>query len=80
MAILAKTSLRDFQACYQQLPQLPNYDFLRSPEIGLVMVRGRTGGTGNPFNTKGPLLAASSKWIAITDSATLPGDRTVMQK
>jgi alpha-D-ribose 1-methylphosphonate 5-triphosphate synthase subunit PhnG len=50
MAILAKAALKDFQACYQQLPPVPNYNFLRSPEIGLVMVRGRTGGTGNPFN------------------------------
>ena len=28
----------------------PEYRYLRPPEIGLAMVRGRTGGTGNPFN------------------------------
>ena len=28
----------------------PDYGFLRSPEIGLAMVRGRTEGTGEPFN------------------------------
>ena len=28
----------------------PEYQFLRSPEIGLAMVRGRAGGTGQPFN------------------------------
>ncbi|WP_303289898.1 phosphonate C-P lyase system protein PhnG [Marinobacter sp. SS5-14b] len=28
----------------------PDYRHLRAPEIGLAMVRGRTGGTGNPFN------------------------------
>lgn len=28
----------------------PAYEVLRAPEIGLVMVRGRTGGTGDRFN------------------------------
>ena len=28
----------------------PGYEVLRAPEIGLVMVRGRTGGTGDRFN------------------------------
>lgn len=28
----------------------PDYDWLRPPEIGSVMVRGRAGGTGAPFN------------------------------
>lgn len=32
------------------LPDLPAHEVLRSPEIGTVMVRGRTGGTGNAFN------------------------------
>ena len=29
----------------------PAYDWLRVPETGLAMVRGRMGGTGDPFNT-----------------------------
>jgi alpha-D-ribose 1-methylphosphonate 5-triphosphate synthase subunit PhnG len=32
------------------LGALPEYRFLRSPEIGLAMVRGRTEGLGQPFN------------------------------
>ncbi len=31
-------------------PDLPAHSFLRPPEIGAVMVRGRTGGVGQPFN------------------------------
>ncbi|MGB8812019.1 MAG: phosphonate C-P lyase system protein PhnG [Paracoccaceae bacterium] len=31
-------------------PTLPAHEFLRTPEIGAVMVRGRIGGTGQPFN------------------------------
>ncbi|MBZ4023138.1 phosphonate C-P lyase system protein PhnG [Rhodobacter sp. TJ_12] len=32
------------------LPDLPTYAWLRAPEIGAVMVRGRMGATGAPFN------------------------------
>lgn len=32
------------------MPALPPHSFLRPPEIGAVMVRGRIGGTGGPFN------------------------------
>lgn len=31
-------------------PDLPAHDMLRPPEIGAVMVQGRAGGTGQPFN------------------------------
>ncbi|MFV0293257.1 MAG: phosphonate C-P lyase system protein PhnG [Paracoccus sp. (in: a-proteobacteria)] len=32
------------------LPDLPQHDLLRAPEIGAVMMRGRAGGTGTVFN------------------------------
>jgi alpha-D-ribose 1-methylphosphonate 5-triphosphate synthase subunit PhnG len=32
------------------LPDLPPHSLLRAPEIGAVMVRGRIGGSGQPFN------------------------------
>lgn len=32
------------------LPEVPGHDMLRPPEVGAVMVRGRVGGTGAPFN------------------------------
>lgn len=31
-------------------PDLPDHRVLRAPEIGTAMVRGRSGGTGAPFN------------------------------
>lgn len=31
-------------------PEIPTHDLLRAPEIGAVMVRGRIGGSGLPFN------------------------------
>lgn len=34
----------------QLFPDLPGYSVLRAPEVGAVMVRGRIGGVGQPFN------------------------------
>lgn len=47
MALLAKSSPARLAAL---MPQLPDHETLRAPEIGAVMVRGRTGATGAPFN------------------------------
>jgi alpha-D-ribose 1-methylphosphonate 5-triphosphate synthase subunit PhnG len=50
MAVLARASSADIAALLDQLPALPAYRRLRGPEAGLVMLRGRTGGTGAAFN------------------------------
>ncbi|MDT9071425.1 phosphonate C-P lyase system protein PhnG, partial [Escherichia coli] len=34
----------------QLLPDLPDHALLRAPETGTVMVQGRIGATGAPFN------------------------------
>ena len=50
MGILARATRQELENALATLPQLPAYELLRRPEIGLAMVRGRAGGTGNPFN------------------------------
>lgn len=50
MGTLAKAELAVLEGCVARLGELPAYGFLRSPEIGLVMVRGRSGGGGDAFN------------------------------
>ncbi|MCT8998836.1 phosphonate C-P lyase system protein PhnG [Chelativorans intermedius] len=50
MAVLARATRHELEAAWQGLGARPPYAFLRQPEIGLVMVRGRAGGTGSPFN------------------------------
>ncbi|GAB1360812.1 phosphonate C-P lyase system protein PhnG [Rhodobacter sp.] len=47
MSLLAKAPPARLAAL---LPELPAHDLLRAPEIGAIMVQGRTGGTGAPFN------------------------------
>ena len=50
MAILARASEAELRAHLADAPALPPHTRLRGPEIGLVMLRGRMGGDGAPFN------------------------------
>lgn len=50
MACLAKARPGEVEAAWQRLDQPAAYQRLRGPETGLVMVRGRAGGTGGAFN------------------------------
>ena len=50
MGVLAQAKPKELQAHWAALGHRPTYDFLRPPECGLVMTRGRMGGTGDPFN------------------------------
>lgn len=47
MSVLARASAQELAALAGPLPA---YTRLRGPEAGLVMVRGRAGGSGAPFN------------------------------
>lgn len=50
MSILAKARLAELEDAWKDLADKPAYDWLRKPEVGMVMVRGRAGGTGGRFN------------------------------
>lgn len=50
MGVLARASAGEIAARLRHAPPLPEHTRLRGPEIGLVMVRGRQGGDGAPFN------------------------------
>lgn len=53
MGVLARAEVSDLEAAWRDLAAqgAPDaYDHLRAPERGLVMVRGRAGGDGGPFN------------------------------
>ena len=49
MAVLAHSDAAAIERCLQAIA-LPAHENLREPENGLVMVRGRIGGDGAPFN------------------------------
>lgn len=49
MKVLAHSAAAEIADCLDGLP-VPAYESMREPEAGLVMVRGRVGGDGAPFN------------------------------
>ncbi len=50
MSVLAQARPWELEAAWEALAEQPSYRFVRRPEVGLVMVRGRAGGTGVRFN------------------------------
>jgi alpha-D-ribose 1-methylphosphonate 5-triphosphate synthase subunit PhnG len=53
MAVLAHTPRAELEAALSEAlagSPSPAFDWLRPPQTGLAMVRGRIGGTGNAFN------------------------------
>lgn len=50
MAIAARATAAELAAVETAVSPMPDVRTLRHPEIGLVMVRGRIGGDGAPFN------------------------------
>ena len=50
MGLLAGSETADLETAWDQLAVKPAWRWLRAPESGLVMVRGRAGGSGHPFN------------------------------
>jgi len=50
MSVLAQATGAEIERAWQALPERPEYRVVRRPEVGLVIVRGRAGGSGAPFN------------------------------
>lgn len=50
LAVLAKAAVAELETALAELGDTPVYTVLRRGETGLVMVRGRIGGSGRPFN------------------------------
>lgn len=48
--VLAAAPARALAELWDRWPDKPVHKFVRGPEVGLVMVRGRAGGGGAPFN------------------------------
>ena len=50
LSVLAKAEAEELERRWSVLALAPAYRHLRPPETGLVMLRGRVGGSGGPFN------------------------------
>ncbi|MCK6451461.1 MAG: phosphonate C-P lyase system protein PhnG [Alphaproteobacteria bacterium] len=69
MAVLAKASVTELERAWASLQDRPGYRFLRPPECGLALVRGRIGGSGDPFNL-GEMTLTRCAVVLDTDGAT----------
>ena len=50
MRICSQATLAELSAALARLAPLPAIEVVRQPEVGLIMLRGRMGGDGAPFN------------------------------
>ena len=50
LSVLAKAGADEIASAWSALDERPEYQALRTPEVGLVLVRGRMGGLGDAFN------------------------------
>lgn len=50
LGLMARAVQGKLSALLGEIDSQASFEFLRKPEIGSVMVRGRAGGTGAPFN------------------------------
>lgn len=50
MSLLSKAAPQDLARLWAKVSMQVQFSFLRAPEVGAVMVRGRAGATGAPFN------------------------------
>lgn len=68
MSILAKALPREIEAAWLKLDEPPTYRLLRPPETGMVMARGRAGGTGDRFNLGEMTVTRAA--VRLADGAT----------
>lgn len=50
MAVLARADAEALHTAWERWAEKPEVEVVRGPETGLVMLRGRIGGGGSPFN------------------------------
>lgn len=50
LSVLAKSDPALLARCVEGVAEIPPFEWLRPPEVGGVMVRGRMGGAGAPFH------------------------------
>lgn len=50
MSVLSRSGIKAISAHFSELGLDPEFTMMRGPETGLVMLRGRVGGTGDSFN------------------------------
>ena len=66
LGVLANAEIADLNSAWQTWENRPEVQMIRGPETGLIMLRGRTGGGGAPFNLGEATVSRASVRIAVT--------------
>ena len=67
LALLSRASLDELDPVWSRVSPAPVVETLRGPEAGLVMARGRIGGTGEPFNVGEVLVSRATVRLALDE-------------
>ncbi|WP_277182412.1 phosphonate C-P lyase system protein PhnG [Caballeronia sp. BR00000012568055] len=76
MAVLARAPREALQSALDVAldhAKAPAYEWLRAPDIGLAMVRGRIGGTGDAFNLGEVTVTRATLRVSLADGSTPVG-------
>lgn len=60
LGVLANAEIKDLNGTWDTWENRPEVQMIRGPETGLIMLRGRTGGGGAPFNIGEPTVSRAS--------------------
>ncbi|MBF0815231.1 phosphonate C-P lyase system protein PhnG [Microbacterium paludicola] len=71
--VLANAAEAELAELWEAWPDRPQVQYLRGPEAGLVMVQGRTGGTGDRFNL-GEATVTRATVVVRSDAAGDPDE------
>jgi alpha-D-ribose 1-methylphosphonate 5-triphosphate synthase subunit PhnG len=77
MSVLARSRGAELEALLQNVDPACGMQWLRAPETGLVMVRGRIGGTGGQFNV-GEVTVTRCALRLLGEAADITGFAWVM--
>jgi alpha-D-ribose 1-methylphosphonate 5-triphosphate synthase subunit PhnG len=69
MRVLALSPEPALEELWQAVADKPDYRALRPPQIGLAMIRGRIGGSGEPFNVGEMTMTRAAVQVAYGDGA-----------
>jgi alpha-D-ribose 1-methylphosphonate 5-triphosphate synthase subunit PhnG len=73
LRVLALTPFDELASLVSELAPLPPFVHVHGPEIGLAMVRGRTGGDGAPFNLGEMTVTRCTLRVTVGDDDTRQG-------
>ena len=78
MAVLARADHADLERAWRTLNPSPKHTWLRNPETGLIMLRGRAGGTGAQFNLGEASVTRCTVRVSTAGGADLLGYACVL--